>query len=56
MLDSELTGEEKKELAADIPAGRLGYPEDVATLCSFLLSDPAGYINGQIIGVDGGWK
>lgn len=56
MLDSELTGEEKKELAADIPAGRLGYPQDVATLCSFLLSDPAGYINGQIIGVDGGWK
>ena len=56
MLDNELTVEEKNVLAADIPLGRLGYPQDVAALCSFLLSDQAGYINGQIIAVDGGWK
>lgn len=56
MLDSELTTEEQVDLASDIPLGRLGSPQDVASLCRFLLSDQAAYINGQIIAVDGGWK
>ena len=33
---------------------RLGQPEDAAELASFLLSDDASWITGQIIGVDGG--
>ena len=33
--------------------GRLGTPEDVANACSFLASDRASYISGQILGVDG---
>lgn len=37
-----------------VPAGRAGTPEDVAALVGFLCSDGAGYINGQVIGVDGG--
>lgn len=36
-----------------IALGRLGNPEDVADACSFLASDRAGYISGQILGVDG---
>lgn len=41
-------------LTKAIPAGRLGAGEDVAALCTFLASDAAGYINGQVIGVNGG--
>lgn len=36
-----------------IALGRLGTPEDVANACSFLASDRASYISGQILGVDG---
>lgn len=36
-----------------IALGRLGTPEDIANACSFLASDRAGYISGQILGVDG---
>ncbi len=41
-------------LTQSIPARRLGEGEDVAAVCSFLCSDGAGYINGQVIGVNGG--
>ena len=37
-----------------IPAGRLGVGEEVAAVCSFLCSEGAGYVNGQVIGVNGG--
>ena len=36
------------------PMGRLGEPEDLASLCAFLLSSESSWITGQIIGVDGG--
>lgn len=36
-----------------IALGRLGTPEDIANACSFLASDRANYISGQILGVDG---
>jgi len=41
-------------LAKAIPAGRLGTGDDVAALCAFLCSDSAGYVTGQVIGVNGG--
>lgn len=44
---------EKKALAA-IPLGRFGSPADVAAAVTFLLGDEAGFITGQVLGVDGG--
>jgi NAD(P)-dependent dehydrogenase (short-subunit alcohol dehydrogenase family) len=40
--------------AAATPIRRAGTPEDIANTCAFLASDEAGYITGQIIGVNGG--
>jgi len=37
-----------------VPAGRAGTPEEVAALVAFLCADDAGYINGQVIGINGG--
>jgi NAD(P)-dependent dehydrogenase (short-subunit alcohol dehydrogenase family) len=37
-----------------VPLGRAGTPEDIAAACSFLCSEHAGYITGQVIGVNGG--
>lgn len=41
-------------IARQHPIPRLGEPEDAAALADFLLSDAAGWITGQVIGVDGG--
>ncbi|MBU1343535.1 MAG: 3-oxoacyl-ACP reductase FabG [Proteobacteria bacterium] len=43
-----------EELAKTIPAGRLGKPEEVAATVLFLCSKDAGYITGQVIGINGG--
>ena len=37
-----------------VPVGRAGTPDDIAAACSFLCSERAGYITGQVIGVNGG--
>jgi NAD(P)-dependent dehydrogenase (short-subunit alcohol dehydrogenase family) len=42
------------EAVSRTPVGRAGRPEDLAAACAFLVSDEAGYITGQIIGVNGG--
>lgn len=42
------------QLRQMVPAGRAGTPQEVAALVAFLCSDAAGYINGQVIGINGG--
>ena len=36
------------------PVRRMGKPEDIAAACAFFISEEAGYITGQIVGVNGG--
>jgi glucose 1-dehydrogenase len=46
--------EAKRRLLARTPLGRIGAPEEVASIASFLASDDASYITGQTIYCDGG--
>ncbi|MDD9934047.1 MAG: SDR family NAD(P)-dependent oxidoreductase [Myxococcales bacterium] len=43
-------------LTPRVPLGRLGTPQDIAAATAFLCSEEAGYITGQIIGVNGGMQ
>jgi NAD(P)-dependent dehydrogenase (short-subunit alcohol dehydrogenase family) len=43
-----------EKLARMIPVGRTGTSEDVAATCAFLCSEEAGFITGQVVGVNGG--
>lgn len=45
---------DEQELKKTIPAGRFGKPEEVAALVSFLCSEEAAYITGQVISIAGG--
>ena len=57
VIDTDMVkvlGEETLEdLAEQTPLGRLGTPEDVAAAVSFLASDKASFITGQVLAVDG---
>jgi 2-hydroxycyclohexanecarboxyl-CoA dehydrogenase len=41
-------------MAATIPMGHLGTPDDIAAAVTFLASEAAGFISGQVLGVNGG--
>ena len=45
--------EAEKEYASRNPIKRLGTPAEVASVASFLLSDDNGYLNGQVIEING---
>jgi 2-keto-3-deoxy-L-fuconate dehydrogenase len=45
----------REQLVARQPIGRLGTPEDVASLVRYLCSDEASFVNGAVISIDGGW-
>ena len=44
----------KNTIIKDIPMGRFAYPEEIANVANFLVSDTSSYITGQSIVVDGG--
>lgn len=57
-IDTDIIGgytrEQRKKRESEIPLGRIGSPEEVASVVSFLLSEDASYITGATIDVNGG--
>ena len=58
MIDTDMAAAipaaQRDALLADIPMARFGSPDDIAAATSFLLSESAGWITGQVLAVDGG--
>lgn len=53
-MTRSLPAEQREALAAQIPVGRLGAPEDVAQAVLYLASEAASYVTGQVLHVNGG--
>jgi len=53
-MTKALSDEQREAIFKDIPANRLGQPEEVAATAAFLVSDGAAYISGETIHVNGG--
>ena len=53
-MNAAIDEDSKQALCDETPLGRMGTPAEVAAAVVFLASDAAGFITGQVIGVDGG--
>ena len=53
-LQNQTPEQVRDAMIASVPAGRLGHPDELAALATFLCSEAAGYVNGTAIPVDGG--
>jgi NAD(P)-dependent dehydrogenase (short-subunit alcohol dehydrogenase family) len=47
--------ETREELRARQPIGRLGQPQEIASLVRYLVSDEAAFVSGSMVTIDGGW-
>ena len=53
-MTDALNEKQREAILSQIPAGRLGSPEDVAAAALYLASDAAAYVTGQTLSVNGG--
>ncbi|WNC70847.1 3-oxoacyl-ACP reductase FabG [Thalassotalea psychrophila] len=53
-MTKALNDEQREAISSQVPANRLGQPEEIAATVAFLASDAAAYINGETIHVNGG--
>ena len=54
LFRSQRSVEEARAIEAQIPLGRMGEPEDIASVVAFLVSDDGGWVNGQVVRANGG--
>lgn len=52
--DPEARARMQKVAQAEIPVRRIGRPDEIAAMCGLLCSEDGGFVNGQMIGVNGG--
>lgn len=52
--DAAVAAEHYRQQLLEVPVGRLGRPDEVAGLCSYLCSDDAAFVTGQVMGINGG--
>ncbi|MFQ9901539.1 MAG: SDR family oxidoreductase [Ruthenibacterium sp.] len=53
--DGEAFCQDKAALCEETPLCRLGTPQDIAAAVAFLASEQAGFVTGQVLGVNGGF-
>jgi 3-oxoacyl-[acyl-carrier protein] reductase len=53
-MTNDLTEKQQSDIMREIPAGKMGTPEDIASAVAYLSSEEAAYVTGQTIHVNGG--